>query len=306
MSKKDPAFLFYSKDFYEGTRLMLPEERACLIDLMIYQHQHEFIPNDLKRIMMYCSGVDKATLEATLEAKFELTDKGWVNKKLALVVDERKEFSSKQSENGIIGQFFKKAKQGLSINKYKDLTNFIYTKYTKVKLLEDLKNNGNNYEALLEALLKHLEDVIVIVDVNKDINKKGSVDSTASEVTEGEGEKITFSEFWKKYPKKVAKTDCEKKFKKLSKADISKIAKTIDNFIAYKPFEKYNHPNPMTYLNQERWNDESEEVKPMEIEVNGKMRKVKFYKDDGTPVLEPNLAPTLDEISELQTAERGF
>ena len=36
---KDPAFLFYSKDFYEGTRTMLPEERACYIDLMIYQHQ---------------------------------------------------------------------------------------------------------------------------------------------------------------------------------------------------------------------------------------------------------------------------
>ena len=31
---KDPAFLFYSKDFYEGTRTMLPEERACYIDLM--------------------------------------------------------------------------------------------------------------------------------------------------------------------------------------------------------------------------------------------------------------------------------
>jgi len=37
---KDPAFLFYSKDFYEGTRTMLPEERACYIDLMIYQMLH--------------------------------------------------------------------------------------------------------------------------------------------------------------------------------------------------------------------------------------------------------------------------
>ena len=26
---KDPAFLFYSQDFYAGTRTMLPEERAC-------------------------------------------------------------------------------------------------------------------------------------------------------------------------------------------------------------------------------------------------------------------------------------
>lgn len=70
---KDPAFLFYSKDFYEGTRMMLPEERACFIDLMIYQHQNGFIPDDKRRLMMYCSGIDEATLEATLEAKEQLS-----------------------------------------------------------------------------------------------------------------------------------------------------------------------------------------------------------------------------------------
>ena len=49
---KDPAFLLYSKDFYEGTRMMLPEERACYVDLMIYQHQNGgFIPNDVRRII---------------------------------------------------------------------------------------------------------------------------------------------------------------------------------------------------------------------------------------------------------------
>jgi len=39
--QKDSAFLFYSNDFYEGTRTMFPEKRACLIDLMIYQHKHQ-------------------------------------------------------------------------------------------------------------------------------------------------------------------------------------------------------------------------------------------------------------------------
>ena len=32
----------------------------------------------------------------------------------------------------------------------------------------------------------------------------------------------------------------------------------MPNFIKYKPFESYTHPNPETYLNQERWNDEIE------------------------------------------------
>lgn len=75
---KDPAFLFYSTDFYEGTRTMLPEERACFIDLMIYQHQRGPIPNDLKRVLLYCNGVDEATLKTTLQSKFKLTSEGWI------------------------------------------------------------------------------------------------------------------------------------------------------------------------------------------------------------------------------------
>ena len=79
---KDPAFLFYSNDFYEGTRTMLPQERACYIDLLIYQHQHGAISIDLEKILRYCTGIDESTLIATLEAKFEKTEKGWINKRL--------------------------------------------------------------------------------------------------------------------------------------------------------------------------------------------------------------------------------
>lgn len=76
---KDPAFLFYSKDFYEGTRMMLPVERACYVDLLIYQHQNGPIPNTLERVLLYCNGVDEATLKATLKAKFKRTKSGWIN-----------------------------------------------------------------------------------------------------------------------------------------------------------------------------------------------------------------------------------
>jgi uncharacterized protein YdaU (DUF1376 family) len=167
---KDPAFLFYSKDFYEATRTMLPKERACYIDLLIYQHQHEIIPNDIKRIVMYCSGIDEATLKAVLQAKFKLCDKGWYNERLNKVVQERKDFSLKQSGNGLVGQFFKKAKATLKVKEYNKLKDFIYNDYSKDKLLEDLKKEGS-HEAMLEAMLKHLEDVNV--DVIKD-SIKGS------------------------------------------------------------------------------------------------------------------------------------
>lgn len=65
-----------------------------------------------------------------------------------------------------------------------------------------------------------------------------------------------FDLFWEKYPIKVAKANAKAKFLKLPQKDIDKIMQTIDSFVNYKPFEKYNHPNPTTYLNQKRWNDE--------------------------------------------------
>lgn len=154
MKQKDPAFLFYSKDYYEGTRTMLPQERACYVDLMIYQHQNGgFIPFDLKRILLYCSGVDEATLTATLEAKFVKKENGWVNEKLQKVIEQRVDFSAKQSVNGAVGQFFKKAKSILSDAEFLSLKAKIQGKSNDelYLIIKDLEIN----KATLKAMLKH-------------------------------------------------------------------------------------------------------------------------------------------------------
>lgn len=170
---KDPAFLFYSKDFYEGTRLMMPEERACYIDLLIYQHQNEFIPDEPKRLTLYCSGVDEATLKATLEAKFKLCDKGWYNEKLSRVIDERLNYKNSLSQSGVLGQFFKQAKKQLKAKEYAELKSYIYNVYTKEKLILELKKDEATHEATLKALLKHL--VNVNEDVIEDENKNEEI-----------------------------------------------------------------------------------------------------------------------------------
>ena len=154
---KDPAFLFYSNDFYEGTRTLLPQERACYIDLMIYQHQHDFIPNDMERISLYCSGISEATLIATLQAKFKLTDKGWVNERLNDVINERITFKSIQSINGTVGQFWKKAKALLNNTMYSQLKDYLFSK-SNYEIFDLIKNKKIN-KAMLEAMLKHIEDV---------------------------------------------------------------------------------------------------------------------------------------------------
>ena len=96
---------------------------------------------------------------------------------------------------------------------------------------------------------------------NQKPNPKPDSNQREKKLNEIENKKKSFNVFWNKYPKKVAKSDCEKKFLKLKQTEIEIILDTLDNFLLYKPFEDYNHPNPTTYLNQKRWNDELPEPK---------------------------------------------
>ncbi|SEA39329.1 DUF1376 domain-containing protein [Bizionia paragorgiae] len=255
---KDPAFLFYSTDFYEGTRMMLPEERACYIDLMIYQHQNGgYIPNDLKRVKMYCSGVDEATLQATLQAKFKLCDKGWYNKKLKNVIEERENFSKKQSVNGIVGQFWKRANKELTkteVKKLKSLTSQTCSNN------EDFNTNWLNKiktpKAMLEAMLKHLEnedeDEIKDINRNKDEVKKEKTKTlnfpfnNSSFLNSWELWKdFKRSEFGFKYKSTISEQAALKKIAELANYNhqeaISIINQSIEN--GWKGFFKLNTPN---------------------------------------------------------------
>jgi hypothetical protein len=228
---KDPAFLFYSKDFYEGTRMMLPEERACYIDLLIYQHQNGIIPNELERVLLYCNGIGKATLEATLKAKFKPTLQGWLNDKMEIVVNNRKEYSTRQSDNGIIGQFFKKAKNKLKPKEFNKLKDFIYSEYGKDKIIATLKNNEATHEALLEGLLKHL------VTANAIVNP-----------LEGSQEDSTDLIIYRQFKHlKINNTDFEKlKERGYSQSEIDRIFDKIQNF-------KHNSKYTSLYLTAIDW-----------------------------------------------------
>lgn len=167
MSKsKDPAFLFYSRDFYEGTRTMLPEERACYIDLLIYQHQHGTIPDDVPRMTMYCSGVAKATLEATLKAKFKLTSEGWVNEKLDNVMNDRKEHSAKKSLNGKVGQIIKKAAKLCKSDDLDKFKSFLFEEIGKERAVEMLEKGESTLEGLLKLGLSNKAIASAIADAN--------------------------------------------------------------------------------------------------------------------------------------------
>jgi len=72
--------------------------------------------------------------------------------------------------------------------------------------------------------------------------------------------KSRFIDFWNSYPKtsrKVGKTPCEKKWKA---KNLDSIAEKIINHVnAIKTSQQWKdgfEPSPLTYINQERWNDD--------------------------------------------------
>jgi hypothetical protein len=129
--EKDPAFLFYCQAFYEGTRLMFPEERACYLDLLIYQHQHGPIPLDTTRMSLYCTGISNEMVNHILNQKFVKTDNGWINTKMVKVVNEREKNNPKKiasaclagliSSNNLDEKLIKKIKEEFQINDYLNL-----------------------------------------------------------------------------------------------------------------------------------------------------------------------------------------
>lgn len=125
-----------------------------------------------------------------------------------------------------------------------------------VDSIQDAYKKRNNECISYGGLLLHLTS-LGIRKQSKSISK-GHVNPQRKEkdIKEKEIKENNFNIFWDKYPKKIGKKDCLDKWLKLKEDDISKILETIDTFVNYKPFDTYTHPNPSTYLNQQRWNDE--------------------------------------------------
>lgn len=105
MANKDPAFLFYSKDWLQGTAGLMPDEKGVYIDLLAHQHQDGTIPNDPKRLarMVGLSQCDFDVIWGSLSKKFMTTeDNRLVNRKLIEIVTER---STKAHTKAILSRY---------------------------------------------------------------------------------------------------------------------------------------------------------------------------------------------------------
>lgn len=123
--------------------------------------------------------------------------------------------------------------------------------------------NPKNGEALGKAIQKHAgkhSDSIGESNPESNPESNGSINKPLTNNLELNNNKqndvFSFDEFWEKYPVKVAKSKCKPKYEALPEKEKVQIFKTLALFVKHKPFSSYHHPNPETYLNQKRWQDE--------------------------------------------------
>jgi hypothetical protein len=137
--------------------------------------------------------------------------------------------------------------------------------------LRDAKSNQAR-EAAKKRWSKKVDNQEVTSDSNADAYREHS-DSNAIKGKENKGKEnkdnntcLSFDDFWDLYDKKTgSRNKVEKKYLKISEKDRQVIKNTLPSYLASTPNKQYRK-HPMTYLNNESWNDEiivsTEEPRP--------------------------------------------
>jgi uncharacterized protein YdaU (DUF1376 family) len=106
---RDPAFLFYSKDWLTGTADMMPDEKGVYIDLLAHQHQKTVLPSDTMRLarMVALSHDDFLRIWEKIKNNFVQVDDHVVNQKLEQIIEERATNAKKKRIAGAFANFLR-------------------------------------------------------------------------------------------------------------------------------------------------------------------------------------------------------
>lgn len=91
---KDPAFLFYSQDFYTGVATLNWEERGKFISILCLMHQQGRMSEETIRFLV-------GSVSDNLKTKFRIDEKGlWYNERLEIEAAKRNAFTESRRNNG--------------------------------------------------------------------------------------------------------------------------------------------------------------------------------------------------------------
>ncbi|MGI9141999.1 MAG: hypothetical protein ACR2IJ_02305 [Fluviibacter sp.] len=146
---------------------------------------------------------------------------------------------------------------GVCVIKHWKIHNLIQKDRYKPTIYNEHKNQitlkDNNVYTLDTICIQDVSSLETQVSIGKD-----SLVKTSKSLDQQESE-MYFEDFWYKYPKKVGKQEAIKAWKK-TKPDILKVIDALNWQIPSKQWQQEDGkyiPNPATYLNQGRWEDEN-------------------------------------------------
>ena len=146
---KDPAFLFYTQDFYTGTVFMTDEQVGKYIRLLCLQHQTGHLEE--KHMINICK-----TYDVDIFSKFIRDSEGkYYNERLDNEINRRSKYSESRRENRTSKKTYDKHME---------------TETETETITEDIKNNGVDYEFIVDnyhSLCPKLNKVAVINEVRK-------------------------------------------------------------------------------------------------------------------------------------------
>lgn len=187
---KDPAFLMYYKQWLVSTAGWDADVRGWYINLLCHQadkHTLEArgLPDDIE-VLAELAGVKISQFERfkecwkrTLEAKFKKIADGFlINPRLDTILQDRRDFSEKQSTRGLLGYYIKIARKETELTDAQ--AEDLYRQLEK----EDFPNK--NKKERLECLKRTLQAIInVNVDLSMYLTKGGSGENQIKKTING-------------------------------------------------------------------------------------------------------------------------
>lgn len=196
---KDPAFLFYTNDFQGGTIDMSCEEVGAYLRLLMYQHQHDKIPNNKERLMRITGIFSEEKFDVVWEVvgkKFNQTVDHLVNERLKQETTKRTEFKPKKiasaSLAGLISKSDLTKKQVAEIKKAFTINDFVNYPIDEIKnIVREWFNQMVNH--LVSHSVSNIENENVNENIDRDKEKGGMGEKTIRE--KNGSEKVQFAEF---------------------------------------------------------------------------------------------------------------
>lgn len=223
--QKSPAFSFYAKDFSTGTSTMSLQEVGAYIRLLSYQWDAGSVPVDAneRARVLGCSKAQERELWKKVGRKFTLRDDVYVNDRLEEERQKQVERRQRLSDNGKLGGRPQKANGKL------DESNCLNPAKANENLNERLPSSSSSSKEQKHERASRFDD--------------------------------RFEAWWSAYPKKTGKGAALNAWKKLRPTEAI-VAQMHDALKWQRNQPQWTKdsgayvPNPATYLNQHRWEDE--------------------------------------------------